>query len=452
MVLHIVFVDTLERPLSYDWGTNVYEACPACISAHELRTCDGETAVTFHLCKKHATLCDDNNNTEKVLLNEIRRMMHPLYSAVPLPGVSRQELGKDIKISVVSEKPEPKKRFNFRNKSASTDVARELLPYPTIRYAHAEGCNYSEQPQVVVKSAEEVQMMDQFAKQRLLHIKALLAADVDAILDDQGRDARDCIDEFIKQQRQERELECRSRSRSRSRSHWEFDSNSDLSSPAASASPCASTGSLMSGRGSGHGRDPGATVVGDHDSNTTANKLKLKHKHHQNRHLHIDLKLAFETDARKTLVAEMTRLEQSIPLSRPAKALYFKRCNGEYRNGVGDILVKNDVVSSRSPWAPISANNYGYAVLKPSKASGSDHSAPASSPAEPSSSSSSSSSTSLDGDFLARLPPPTRFKFTTDILMAREDMVRTGAVGAYDLCLTCWDFNRLERTATVNEK
>lgn len=54
MVLVIFFTLGLPSPLMYSWGQDVYEACPLCARAHELRTCDGETKVTFQLCEDHA--------------------------------------------------------------------------------------------------------------------------------------------------------------------------------------------------------------------------------------------------------------------------------------------------------------------------------------------------------------------------------------------------------------
>jgi hypothetical protein len=53
MVFVILFDCTLDVPLFYHWGQDMYEACPSCVRAHELRTCDGETTVSFEICKKH---------------------------------------------------------------------------------------------------------------------------------------------------------------------------------------------------------------------------------------------------------------------------------------------------------------------------------------------------------------------------------------------------------------
>jgi hypothetical protein len=53
MVFVILFDYTLDVPLFYHWGQDMYEACPSCVRAHELRTCDGETTVSFEICKKH---------------------------------------------------------------------------------------------------------------------------------------------------------------------------------------------------------------------------------------------------------------------------------------------------------------------------------------------------------------------------------------------------------------
>jgi hypothetical protein len=41
-------------PLSSHGGQDMYAVCPGCVRAHERRTCDGHTEVTFEFCEKHA--------------------------------------------------------------------------------------------------------------------------------------------------------------------------------------------------------------------------------------------------------------------------------------------------------------------------------------------------------------------------------------------------------------
>lgn len=273
------------------------------------------------------------------MLDQIRHMMHPLYSEVAVRGMSRAELRRNIMI-LPSDWTKSNKMPSMlmpkvkARKPAPSPTLSE--PYPTIKYAHAKGCIYSDHPDVVIKSAEEVRLMDTFAKQRLANINALLDAGLEALMDDKMRYSRECIVEFIRMK--EEELEHKRRVHARFRP--DYDSDSDLEEDCeAHASPLSTLTSYRKSLASGS--NPG--FANRHTSAET--EVKSRPKLGDDVISTVEqLILTFEVDVKRPFVTEKTRLEQIIPLSAVTKAMYFKRCNGEYRNGVGDILVQNGSV------------------------------------------------------------------------------------------------------------
>ncbi|KAI1619874.1 hypothetical protein EDD37DRAFT_196029 [Exophiala viscosa] len=353
MVFFMVFGDDLKVPLSYHWGLDIYEACPTCVRAHELRTCNGETIVTFELCEEHAAT--DEKTFDLTMLNEIRHLVHPLYSTVPDPKISRKDLRKNVKITTME--PSNWSRHPSRpNRKLTVSDEIESLPLPTIKYAHAKGCIYSDAPDVVIKSADAVKAMDEHAKTRLDNINALLDAGVEFVDVDAGHDF--------------------SKSRSSSSSS---DRDIDLAAIFAQAA---------------------------------------------------------QQEATEIMLAEKKRLEECLATSSLTKGLYFKRCNGVYRNALDDVLERANVSVKE---ASTNSTNYGYALhpdttaalpyIFPGKNASGGHAADA-----------------KEMSYMS-FPAPETFKFTTDILKGREDMVRSGAVSDTDLCCTCWIFHRQEKRA-----
>ncbi|KIV81951.1 hypothetical protein PV11_04097 [Exophiala sideris] len=373
MVFFLLFSTELGVSLSYHWGLDIYEACPTCVRAHELRTCDGETIVTFKLCDEHAAT--DEKTCDMTMLNEIRHLVYPLYSTVPNPKVSRKDLQKNIKITTI-EPTRPRTR-------RSVNPEPEALPYPTIQYGHAKGCIKSDAPDVVIKSATAVKAMDDYAKIRLDNINALLDAGVEFVDVDAGLDF--------------------SKSRSSSSSS---DRDIDLAAIFAQAA---------------------------------------------------------QQEATELMLAEKKRLEECLTTSSLTKGLYFKRCNGEYRNALDDVLgmhhhgerdlantngfmkeassigsVPECDPASASRAAVTATTDYGYA-LHPDTTT-----LPSIFPGKNATEGDAGDATEMSSTFF---PQPETFKFTTDILKGREDMVRSGAVDDADLCCTCWTFHRQEKRA-----
>ncbi|EXJ85803.1 hypothetical protein A1O1_06172 [Capronia coronata CBS 617.96] len=338
-VFSITFTNELNSPLKYDWGRNVYKACPDCIRAHEVRTCDGETKVTFAMCETHAPICD--KNYEKALLSQIRNMIYPLYSCVPLPDVSREELWKTVSVNPLPAATFIKSAtspFHYTIVPPTLPKTPPPLPHPIVEYTHAKGCSRSDKPDVVAKSAEEVFLMDKFANERLQTIKGMLAGGLEAIMDDNLRYARDMVLDHVKQDLKEKhELRRRAKLRAKRAAGEDedkgdgddhaFESRFALALATLTGVPPATDSGLMSGSG------------GDNSDLDDANGVQLTEEI-RNHHLW----QLFEVDARKFLVQELNRLEPLVAMGPLTKATYVKRCNGEYRNGVGDILIKNDLV------------------------------------------------------------------------------------------------------------
>ncbi|KIW89027.1 uncharacterized protein Z519_10512 [Cladophialophora bantiana CBS 173.52] len=291
MVFLVVFKTSLPCPLSYHWGQDIYEACPGCVHAHELRTCDGETRITFQMCRRHSDTAQSTALDEAVL-NEIRTLIHPFYSPLPtFPIVtgtttvkSREDLCKKVKITTATS-----------GRRISSKGSELNLPRPEITYAHGNGCIYSQEPDVVLKPRAAVAVMDQYAKERLRNIVALLesgiccnlGAQLDTILnkDDQVCEGKDS-------------------------SHFETAPNSGLDN-------CPAT--LLS------------EVAADESSRVALARHAFS---------------AAANEAQALLRAEKQRLEECLATSPLAKGIYWKRCNGQWVNGLGDVLVDSGRVEN----------------------------------------------------------------------------------------------------------
>ncbi|KAH0835322.1 hypothetical protein AYO21_01544 [Fonsecaea monophora] len=307
MVFLIVFETALPRPLSFQWGHDIYEACPVCVRAHELRTCDGETKVTFEICQKHKDITESTALDEAVL-KELRTLVHPLYSPVPtFPTVtstitfkSREDLRKEVKVTTVTENTtvtqrtptkkghttEAGRMHHIPGESASGRVRELGLPQPKITYAHGGGCIYSDEPDLVFKPRTAVVETDQHARERLRNIAALLDSGISCNLGPE----------------------------------LDIDPDADMHALLGEDTV------LDLGRYQSTSTLPPSDFT---DSQPTTPAALVRRM----------INVAAHDEARAILSAEKERLEEYLATSSLAKALYFKRCNGQWVNAVGDVLV-----------------------------------------------------------------------------------------------------------------
>ncbi|EHY55354.1 hypothetical protein HRR83_008801 [Exophiala dermatitidis] len=333
MAKSVDFSNKLSDPCCYHWGYENYRACPVCVRAHELRTCDGETFVSFHLCERHAET-RYKGNMEDWMLTYVRTLVHPYYSPIYSQDTTCKKPGMEISLSTNDRPPfdrnNPAECWDQLSKSQQKNRKRRrpkltapavlVFPEPKVTWAHAKGCFHSDKPDVVIKNKDEVELMDQFAKQRLQNINDLLNGPIDAILDDHMRQSRDLIYNRIAQEEREDKLY---HDEELSREYEAF-SGVEVNNPLIDPNDSAQVDEVG-----------GDDRIADNKKTSGQNRDKKK--------VH-PLIQAFEEDAKKYLVWEKARLEALIPLSSVAKAFYFKRCNGEYRNGVQDILVRKEPV------------------------------------------------------------------------------------------------------------
>lgn len=366
------------------------------------------------------------------MLNEIRELVHPLFSTVPEPEVSRKTLRKNIKFTTV-EPTRAGRRALTRNKDKENDAYdTKDLPYPVISYGHAKGCIYSDTPDVVIKSADAVKAMDDDARTRLANINALLAADVDFI-----------------------------------------DADLDFSKGSRSSTSHSTSISGASSLSSTDGADLAAIFA-----------------------------RAVQQEAAEVMLAEKRRLEECLATSGLTKGLYLKRCNGEYRNALDDVLGGTHGDSDKAPvkedsstdkvvvkdpsigQTPVKEKSSTDSAPVKEKSSTQPSAGPASSPADipemanPNSTDygyailgdkalpsvfsrltvASSPKAQDDDDTDAKagskmsrmsFPKPEKLKFTSDMLKNREAMVRNGAVDDHNLCYTYWTFHRLAKRAEI---
>ncbi|KAK5193797.1 hypothetical protein LTR96_007734 [Exophiala xenobiotica] len=329
MVFFILFNPSLDTPLSYHWGQDIYEACPLCTRAHECRTCDGETDITFQLCDHHCNV--DEMAYDPAMLNEIRNTVHPLYSSVPSPELDRKQLLKKIKITTADLPRAPlrwrgqpstinvpisttgKYDNNNTNNGCDGNADGDILPHPVISHAHGKGCVYSDKPDVVLKSAEFVKTIDTFARMRLENLTRLLDAGITYVDDDL-------------------KVACTRRD--------------ETSTPPSATSTAASTTSASPASTSETDSE-----LSDLDTNTTATSFtsassRGDEKEDADVDVDVDsisLTRLFARLAANEVTAKMRseqmRLQACLETSSLAKGLYWKRCNGVYRNALDDELL-----------------------------------------------------------------------------------------------------------------
>jgi hypothetical protein len=171
------------------------------------------------------------------------------------------------------------------------------LPRPRIvtQYAHATGCVHSGKPDVKLLSKPSVEYFDALARKRLANIRTLLETEVDYEVGPNPYAA--CM--------------------ALAKAHVDFDSSEDdsrLSTRSASA-----TGSDV------------ASVF----SNTLPQSSRGGLTDEEAARF---IYFATKAETCAQLRAEEKRLADSIATSSLAKGMYVKKCNGEYVNGLGDVL------------------------------------------------------------------------------------------------------------------
>ena len=224
-------------------------------------------------------------------LNDIRTFMHPLYSPVPsfpittstVTANSRTELESMVKVKPFLE---------HRAADWSDEPWTTLkIPCPEISYAHANGCIYSDLPDVVLKSSKAVQTTDRLEEGGPADINALVEV----------RDDHELSSVFDK------ELVLK-----------------------VVREDCI--------KGSESGSEKDASSTSDSECSSRLSDTTTNTEEHAPSTMERVFSEAAESEARIHLRAEKVRLEESLATSRLAKGMYFKRCNGDWVSGVGDIL------------------------------------------------------------------------------------------------------------------
>ena len=247
------------------------------------------------------------------MLNEIRDIVHPLFSSVPPPELDRKQLLKKIKITT-ADLPRPHLRTRGQptinvttsttGRNDNTNDGGDILPHPVVRYAHGKGCVYSDKPDVVVKSAEFVKTVDAFARTRLDNLTRLLDAGITYVDNDL-------------------ELAC-------TRNETSTPTSSAASTSPSSASPSETESDS------------------DFDTNTTTTSFtssSARRGVEDDGHADLDISLTrlfarlAANEVTDKMRSEQIRLQACLATSSLAKGLYWKRCNGVFRNALDDELL-----------------------------------------------------------------------------------------------------------------
>lgn len=247
------------------------------------------------------------------MLNEIRDIVHPLFSSVPPPELDRKQLLKKIKITT-ADLPRPHLRTRGQptinvttsttGRNDNTNDGGDILPHPVVRYAHGKGCVYSDKPDIVVKSAEFVKTVDAFARTRLDNLTRLLDAGITYVDNDL-------------------ELAC-------TRNETSTPTSSAASTSPSSASPSETESDS------------------DFDTNTTTTSFtssSARRGVEDDGHADLDISLTrlfarlAANEVTDKMRSEQIRLQACLATSSLAKGLYWKRCNGVFRNALDDELL-----------------------------------------------------------------------------------------------------------------
>ncbi|KAK6387699.1 hypothetical protein LTS17_000968 [Exophiala oligosperma] len=514
MVTLILLNPALDTPISYLWGHDQYEVCVDCVRARECRTCDGETKTTFKLCEVHRDI--DEETYDVATLDDIRDKIYPLYSSLPGSNEKRKSILKNLKVVTVS-RPTPfwRRRTpaipnntttiiinnNNNNKEAEhDDDDDDPLPIPIITYVHGKGCIFSDSPDVVIKPAEFVKAIDDLAKTRHDKLTKIL-------------------DERVSQPEHQPPVTDTGKEgcAGGGRAHAGSTSSASLSSDTATTTATVSLSSGLSTcstEDSKTNKKSHTTVTttsweeeigseSDYGHETYYERRQAQEAKEEAEVMALIARLAAEETTRR-IRDEKARLEACMATSGLAKGLYFKRCNGMFRNALDDELLlplspstctstapgvdtstarkgiesidvnKNDssksttttlatdmVTTTTKTIPPVSdgagagagagectLSGAGYSLLAHQE---NIHTFPASSTTESDGDDDDEddeddNDTFYDAIERARANPQI-FKFITPVLMSREALVRDGKVEAGNLEKASWSFNNLERRA-----
>jgi hypothetical protein len=284
---------------------------------------------------------------DPAMLNEIRNIVHPLYSSVPSPELDRKQLLKKIKITT-ADLPRPPLRwrgqpstvnatisttgkYDNNNTNNGCDGDGDILPHPVISHAHGKGCVYSDKPDIVVKSAEFVKTIDTFARMRLKNLTRLLDAGITYVDDD---------------------LKVACTRRDQTSTPPSTTSTAALTTSASLASTLETESELL-----------------DFDTNTTATSFtSASSRGGEKEDADVDVDVDMGSISLTRLFArlaanevtdkmrsEQMRLQACLATSSLAKGLYWKRCNGVYRNALDDELLPATASASASASVSVSA-------------------------------------------------------------------------------------------------
>lgn len=221
----------------------------------------------------------------------------------------------NVKVSTVS-RPKPRWRrtpaaAHSINKKKVDDDDDDALPIPIVTYVHGKGCIYSDSPDVVIKPAHFVKAIDDLAKTR--HDKLV------KILDDR-----------VSQTEPVPGVEG-------GRAHSESTSSSSPDTvSSSSASSASSTNSET------NANSPTISTTSWEDGSESGNDYYEKRKARKAKEEANILDLIVRLTAEETsnrVRNEQARLRACMATSSLAKGLYFKRCNGIFRNALDDELL-----------------------------------------------------------------------------------------------------------------
>lgn len=409
------------------------------------------------------------------MMDDIRSLVHPLYSPIPTFPVTtdslcvdtKDDLRKRIKITTAVDPKAPAapriasagfcSYLNLRHLEEERANVKSL-PVPKITYAHGGGCIYSNTPDVVLKSAEAVAAMDGFAREKLVNITALLDAGVD-YESGPGSDLEEALKACMKSNSDDEEDE---------------DDEDDDDEAAADQESEANPKSKPKSKPIKPPSMPDIHLNGVEVFNASQELTQRL------------INNFAESEARARMRTEKTRLEEALKTSALVKGMYFKRCNGQYVSALGDILEfegqkeagdeasengartsedegEDAASASASTTTPTSTAIFNQDVLSSAFTEDSTPPSLASSPLLVSHSPSlSTSAFSLPPTKPATTPVDTRIGFgyavlnlheqssasalttyPTPLLQNRELLVAVGAVRFEDLAHSSWGFHRV---------
>lgn len=456
----------------------------------------------------------DEETYDVATLDDIRDKIYPLYSSLPGSNEKRKSILKNLKVVTVS-RPTPFWRrrtpaipnntttiiINNNNKEAEhDDDDDDPLPIPIITYVHGKGCIFSDSPDVVIKPAEFVKAIDDLAKTRHDKLTKIL-------------------DERVSQPEHQPPVTDTGKEgcAGGGRAHAGSTSSASLSSDTATTTATVSLSSGLSTcstEDSKTNKKSHTTVTttsweeeigseSDYGHETYYERRQAQEAKEEAEVMALIARLAAEETTRR-IRDEKARLEACMATSGLAKGLYFKRCNGMFRNALDDELLlplspstctstapgvdtstarkgiesidvnKNDssksttttlatdmVTTTTKTIPPVSdgagagagagectLSGAGYSLLAHQE---NIHTFPASSTTESDGDDDDEddeddNDTFYDAIERARANPQI-FKFITPVLMSREALVRDGKVEAGNLEKASWSFNNLERRA-----